>query len=641
MRNFAFRSGSTRRAAIVGIDFAMVALSLVLALALRLDVDDLLAQRDLVIQAYLVYLPIAAVLLVAMRLDRIPWRFASLSDAVRLAEFAGLLNLLFLAALFLATRLDDFPRSTIIINALLVALFLAGARMAFRLFHEGRLSSMFESRPPGGADAERVLLIGAGSEAEAYLRALRLDPAASHRPIGALTRFPASVGTRLHGVPVRGLIGDLEAVVGRLGLGDLAPDLLVIADESLDGATVRSLLRRSQALGIPLKRLPRRTALIEAGGRLEVQPLELEDLLARPEIRLDRGLAEASLKDRVIAVTGAGGSIGSELCRQIAELRPRRLVLIDSSEHNLYEIDNALADAAPEVARAAHLADIRDRSRIAELFAAERPAVVYHAAALKHVPMLEAHPDEAVRTNVLGTRNVVDAALAAGATTFVMVSTDKATSPVSVMGATKRIAEAYCQAIDLERAGKAGTHMVTVRFGNVLGSRGSVVPRFREQIARGGPITITDQAATRFFMTISEASQLVIQASVMPELVESAGTIVVLDMGEPVKIVDLARNLVRLSGLEPERDIAFEYIGLRPGERLNEELFTAEEALVPTSHRDLRIASPSAADRALIERYIGNLERAATASDGDATRRLLERFLHAPGAPGGSQAAEV
>ena len=636
-----FRGDKSRRAAILAIDLVLVVLALPLALALRLGADVLVEQTDLIADAFIVYVPVAALLLLVFRLDRIPWRYASLSDAVRIAEFAALLNLVFLAALFLVTRLDAFPRSTIIINTLLVALFVMAVRMWLRLYHERRLTGFMETGFRGASkNADPVLLIGADDAADAYIRQLRRDPDARYRAVGALTRRPASVGTRLHGVPVRGTYNDLERTVERLARQDLKPKLLIIAAPNVEGATVRSLLTRAQALGIPLKRLPRHTELLRAGGRLSIEPLDLEDLLARPEIQLDRDLAEAQIRDRVVLVTGAGGSIGSELARQLAALEPARLVLADSSEFNLFSIDNEISNAMPSLQRVCHLVDVRDRERILAMVEHESPDFVFHAAALKHVPLIEDHPDEAVRTNVLGTQNVADAAVASGASTFVMISTDKATWPVSVMGATKRIAEAYCQSLDLERGPEGGTRMVTVRFGNVLGSRGSVVPLFQEQIARGGPITITDKDATRFFMTIREASQLVVQASVMDDLTSEAGSIVVLNMGEPVRIVDLARNMVRLSGLEPDRDIGFHYVGLRPGERLREELFTDEEELIASSHRDLMIARPSTADRALIERYILSLARAAGVHDKVETRRLLARYLHTPDSAGRPVAAE-
>jgi len=624
-----FRAGKARRYAVLAIDSALTLLALPVAFALRLGVDGALLQPELFTGTIMLYAPIAIAVLAGARLDRIPWRYTSLSDALVIVRTAALLNLIFLASLFLVTRLDAFPRSAIIINGMLVALALIGIRLALRLYLEGRLTGFFRFGPsPADATGEAVLLIGVDDAAEAFIRQCRRDSSGAYRVVAALSASRDAVGTRIHGVEVRGGLKDFEHVVGKLTKRNLRPDLVVLAASDIEGTVIRDLFRRSQEAGIPVKRLPRHTELRRADGRMDIQPLDLEDLLARPEVRLDRDLAGSTIAGRCVAITGAGGSIGSELCRQIAALGPSRLVLVDNSEFNLYAIDRELGPFGVDLVPA--LVDVRDRDGVMALFAAEKPDFVYHAAALKHVPLLEANPDQAVRTNVLGTRNVADAAVAAGAAKFVMVSTDKATRPVSIMGATKRVAESYCQALDMETRQSGGTRVMTVRFGNVLGSRGSVVPLFQEQIARGGPVTITDEAATRYFMTIREASQLVIQASVMDRLGLEPGSIVVLNMGEPVRIVDLARNLIRLSGYEPDRDIRLEVVGLRPGERLTEDLFDEGEEAVQTDHRDLMIARPGAADRALIERYIESLARAAEARDEPEVRRLVRRYLTAP-----------
>ena len=630
-----YATGKGRRYAILTIDFSLALVAMPLALLLRLGVDDLVSQPALLKDAMLLYAPIAFAVILGSRLDRIPWRYVSLSDAVVLARTAVLLNLIFLAALFLLTRLDAFPRSAIIINTMLVAFLHAGVRLSVRLFLEGQLKGFFRPGPsPAAVNGELVLLIGADDAAEAFIRQCRRDRSGRYRVVATLSIGREAVGTRIHGVEVRGTVADFDTVMDKLTRRNLRPGLVVLASTDIDGTRARDLLKRSQDARVPVKRLPRHTELRRAGERIRIEPLDLEDLLARPEIKLDRDLAQKLIAGKCVAVTGAGGSIGSELSRQIASLGPRRLVLVDSSEFNLYAIDRDLASTG--ITRSLSLTDVRDGDGIMALFDAEKPDIVYHAAALKHVPLLEANPVHAVRTNVLGTRNVADAAVAAGAMKFVMVSTDKATSPVSIMGATKRIAESYCQALDMESRQNGGTRVMTVRFGNVLGSRGSVVPLFQQQIASGGPITITDEAATRYFMTIREASQLVVQASVMEKIGVEPGSIVVLDMGEPVRIVDLARNLIRLSGLEPDRDIKLEIVGLRPGERLTEDLFDTDEEALPTAHRDLMIARPNISDRALIVRYIDSLGRAALDRDEGEIRRLVARYLIRP-APNASR----
>jgi len=632
-------TGKGRRYAILAIDFSLALVAMPLALVLRLGVEGLISQPAMLTDAMLLYGPIAFAVILGSRLDRIPWRYVSLSDAVVLGRTAVLMNLILLAALFLLTRLDAFPRSAIIINTMMVVFLLSGVRLAVRLFLEGQLNGFFRFGPsPAAVEGELVLLVGAGDAAETFIRQCRRDKSGRYRVVAALAIGPEAVGTRIHGVEVRGTAEAFDRVVEKLTLRNLRPKLVVLASADIDGVGARDILKRGQDAGIPVKRLPRHTELHQTGKRIRIQPLDLEDLLARPEIKLDRELAEISIAGKCVAITGAGGSIGSELCRQIASLGPRHLVLIDSSEFNLYAIDRDLSSTG--ISRALCLADVRDRDGIMALLGTEKPDVVYHAAALKHVPLLEANPHQAVWTNVFGTQNVADAAVACGANKFVMISTDKATSPVSIMGATKRIAESYCQALDMESRQSGGTRVMTVRFGNVLGSRGSVVPLFQQQIANGGPITITDEAATRYFMTIREASQLVIQASVMDKIGVEPGSIVVLDMGDPVRIVDLARNLIRLSGLVPDRDIKLEIVGLRPGERLTEDLFDTNEEAVPTDHRDLMIARPNISDRALILRYIESLGRAAADRDGAEIRRLVDRYLVRSTGDGGARAPE-
>ncbi|MGE0723813.1 MAG: UDP-N-acetylglucosamine 4,6-dehydratase family protein, partial [Alphaproteobacteria bacterium] len=330
-----------------------------------------------------------------------------------------------------------------------------------------------------------------------------------------------------------------------------------------------------------------------------------------------------------VLVTGAGGTIGSELVRQIAAFGPARLALADASEFNLYSIDLEMAERHPDLPRAAILADVRDRVRVEAMVAAEAPQLVFHAAALKHVPMVELNPVEGVLTNAIGTRHVADACRAAGVEAMVLISTDKAVNPANVMGATKRLAESYCQALDLvEHRRNGGTRFVTVRFGNVLGSTGSVVPLFQRQLAQGGPLTVTHPEMTRYFMTVREAVELVLQATTIGLDRESAaGEIHVLDMGAPVRIVDLARQMIRLAGLRPDLDVAIAFTGLRPGEKLTEELFHDAEALVPTTHPAIRRAAPRTVDAAFLARGIDEIAETARAGRGEATRALLHRLV--------------
>jgi O-antigen biosynthesis protein WbqV len=350
---------------------------------------------------------------------------------------------------------------------------------------------------------------------------------------------------------------------------------------------------------------------------------------------LDREGMGRLIRGRRILVTGAGGTIGAELARQIAALSPGRLILLDNGEFALYGIEMELRERFPGLLPVPLLRDVRDRAQIDEVAAAEKPEIIFHAAALKHLPMVEANPIEGVLTNVVGSRNVAEAARAYGTSLVVMISTDKAVNPASVMGATKRLAESFCQALDLYEARRRaplshGTRYVTVRFGNVLGSTGSVVPLFQRQLAAGGPLTVTDPEVTRFFMTVREAVELVLQASALPsdsEASDARGKIFVLDMGEPVKIVDLAHQMIRLAGLRPGRDVAIEYIGLRPGEKLHEELFHPAEPLIPTGNPAIRLAAPRTADYAMLARSIDELEENARARREERLLQLLGRLV--------------
>jgi len=400
---------------------------------------------------------------------------------------------------------------------------------------------------------------------------------------------------------------------------------------------MRALLERADALAIPLARLPRITDFRRNLENAEhaVEPIALEDLLGRPQAVLDRDGMAQLISGRRVLVTGAGGTIGAELARQIAAFSPGRLLLLDNGEFALYAIEAELRERFPTVALLPLLRDVRERGHVDEAVAGERPEIVFHAAALKHLPMVESNPIEGVLTNVIGSRNVAEAARGFGASLVVMISTDKAVNPTSVLGASKRLAESFCQAVDVYEARRRtpygqGTRYVTVRFGNVLGSTGSVVPLFARQLAAGGPLTVTDPEVARFFMTVREAVELVLQASALSpvtEMTEARGKIFVLDMGEPVKIVDLARQMIRLAGLRAERDIKIEFIGLRPGEKLHEELFHPAEPLMSTANPAIRLAAPRTADYEMLVRAIDELEENARLRREDRVIQLLERLV--------------
>ncbi|MEO3471369.1 nucleoside-diphosphate sugar epimerase/dehydratase [Roseomonas sp. CAU 1739] len=611
-------------------------------------------------------LPGAALALVLaglpLRLPQQYWRFAGPRDLMAVAGAALGAAVLFALGLRLLGAWrppnDAFP----LIHAATLGLLLAGGRVA-SLLQAARHAS--EASP----DAQNVLLVGAAEGTDLFLRALSRDRRAPYRVTGILSLRARQAGRRMQGHAILGTIEETEAVLDMLRAEGRLPAVIVLAS-ALSGPVLESLLDAADRHGVPVRRAPTPTTLAPAGGtegrQVELRPVSIEDLLDRPQVPLDREGMARLVQGRRVLVTGAGGTIGGELARQVAALGPASLTLLDHGEYVLYEIDLELREKHPEVVRRAVLADVRDEARIRRLFEEIRPELVFHAAALKHVPMVENDPLEGLLTNALGTRIVADAARAVGSLAMVFISTDKAVNPTSVMGASKRLAEMYCQAFDREaraargdgsgaargdgsraargdeaRTGRDGMRCITVRFGNVLGSTGSVVPLFRRQLERGGPLTVTHPDMRRYFMTVREAVGLVLQASVVgttdpenmpPELAD--GGIFVLDMGEPVKIVDLARRMIRLAGLRPEEDVEIRFTGLRPGEKLFEELFHGKEAPRPTAYPGLLVATPRTADAALVGRAIDEI---ATAARGGTPRvalqqlgRLVPEFEHAP-----------
>jgi FlaA1/EpsC-like NDP-sugar epimerase len=552
------------------------------------------------------------------------WRFAGTADLLGVG--AGSLTAAAAFALGLHAAGVRLPSPTFpAVHALTLMVLLAAPRIFYRLLQEGAA---------GGDGAQPVLLVGAGEGADLFLRALAVDREAPYRVIGLLSLGQAQTGRRIHGCPILGNIDDAASVLDRLRAEQALPAALVVTEAGLPGDTLAALMDVAERAGLRVARAPRLTALDPAarrGERLELRPVAIEDLLNRPQVPLDRAGMARLVQGRRVLVTGAGGSIGSELARQVAALGPDVLVLLDNGEFALWQIDLELGESHPLVPRRAVLADIRDEARLRAVMADAQPELVFHAAALKHVPMVEANPLEGLLTNACGTRSVADAARAAGALAMVLISTDKAVNPSSVMGASKRLAEMYCQGLDTaaRRAG-GGMRCVTVRFGNVLGSTGSVVPLFQRQLARGGPLTVTHPDMQRYFMTVREAVGLVLQASVvgtgttvadtMPE-----GGIFVLDMGSPVRIVELARQVIRLAGLRPDVDVDVRFTGLRAGEKLFEELFHGREPTAPTGTPGLLMATPRTADPAIIGRA---LDEIASACHGGQIRLALAQVGH-------------
>lgn len=618
-----------RHKAFLALDALLAAASLLVAVHLRIGaVLSAEVAQALVVGAPL-FAVIAAVTFSRMGLYDNIWRYASVPDLVAIIRAVTIAIVAFILIMFLMTRLEAIPRSTPLIQWFVLVMLMGGARMAHRA-DRGALAALWPA--PGSRHKLPVLLVGAGDGADLFLQALARDPAAQHAAVGILDLSGQHRGRSLRSVPVLGTCEELERVVQELDQRGRRPQHLIVTEPAnkLGGARMQQLVRDGEALGLVVSRLPEPTEFRRArGGEIELRPIELVDLLGRPQARLDRASLGRLIAGRRVLVTGAGGTIGGELACQIAALDPAELILIDSGEFNLYQIDVILNERRSAVPRWLHLCNVRDRDRLMRIFARHRPELVFHAAALKHVPMVELNPCEGVLTNVVGTRNVADACCRYEALAMVQVSSDKVVNPTSVMGATKRLAELYCQALDLHGSGDARSpRFMTVRFGNVLGSSGSLIPLFERQLKRGGPLTVTHPEMRRYFMTVREAVELVLQASAHGlEHDAGVGEIFVLDMGEPVKILDIAQRMIRLAGLRPEIDVKVEIVGLRPGEKLYEELFDEHEARLPGRIPGILGARPNPIPLDRLQQAFERLGKAAAADEVESTRRLIAAVL--------------
>ncbi|EFO34014.1 putative epimerase/dehydratase WbiI [Roseibium sp. TrichSKD4] len=565
-------------------DALMSGLALALAIAARYGFNNLPPTEKYMGWVGL-FVIISLIVFKLSGLGRGLWRFASLADLRAIVIAATATISVFVICLFLISRLDGLPRSVPFITWFMMIVMIGAPRLAYRALRDGSLKRVANIQKPD-TDIQHVLLAGRVGDAEHVIRTYQLETTGRYKVHGLICTDKKRGGHSIRGIPILGDVADLKNLVERLQRTDIAPDAILSVSSRPPSDFTKILTSAAADLGIPIKRAtPRPLDLSEP----DFSELTIDDLLGRPPVKLDRSKMNNLISGRVIIITGAGGSIGSEVVRQVLKYAPSRLVLIENSEFALYNIDQELGLTAPTLSKRPVLADVRDRDRIMEIVSTEKPSIIFHAAALKHVPLMEENPLEAIQTNVLGTRNVADAAAAHSVDGFVLISTDKAVKPTSIMGATKRAAEAYCQALDV-----SGTHtrFITVRFGNVLGSNGSVIPLFRKQIEAGGPVTITHKDMRRYFMTIPEASELVLQAAAFSvDNSNQRGRIYVLDMGDPVKIVDLAKILISLAGLRPEKDIKIKFTGLRPGEKLFEELFEADEDNQPSGADGVIVAT--------------------------------------------------
>lgn len=582
----------------------------------------------------------AAVSIVSLLLfgvHRASWRFVSLPEAVTLVKVTVFTVVIYTVGAFFVSRGENVPRSVPILTGFLMVAGLVWPRVVYRSAVEGRFFM-----PVGGLSVHdglrHVVVVGFTNAAESFIRGSRRRDSLFH--VVALIDDDSHHRARsVQGVRVFGTLHHLPELVEKMKSRGTPLKDVIVAEQNVSRRRLSEIVQRANEVGLLVKRIPEVSdaAVVRDSALFDPKPIELRDLLGRAEVSMDMAGVGELIKGRTVLVSGAGGSIGSELVRQIAGFEPKMLVLADNSEHNSYMLDKEIGGRYPVLNVLTRLVSVRDRTRVFELLREIRPQVVFHAAALKHVPLVEANPLEGIKTNVIGTKNVVDASLASDVSTFIMISTDKAVNPTNIMGATKRAAEAYCQAMDLS---STTTRFKTVRFGNVLGSNGSVVPRFEEQIRSGGPVTVTHPDIVRYFMTIPEAVRLVLHASshALSQRRER-GKIMVLDMGQPVRIVDLAERMIQLAGYKPHIDIPIVFSGLRPGEKLYEELFDPEEVRDAKTLEGYVLASPRIIDKTSLLQALDDLEAAVRSETTDAAITILRRIVPEYRVPGAITAA--
>lgn len=563
----------------------------------------------------------SSIVLAAFRTYRMMWLYVSFKDVIALVQAVTLISILFWTCQYFFINPGQYNSSMLLIAAAELWLanisFLIAPRFIMRAFSESRF---FHQGPENPQPLLPALITGDLDRIEAFIRESKRSANPRYQVVGVLSDDASLRGSVIHGVEVLGSVEKLSQIKLQLGRQRIMPHTLIVARDNVTPSELKELLEIAGAHDFKLGRLPPHGAFQDT----KVRSIELADLLGRPEIVVDNLRVLEMIRGKVVMVTGAGGSIGGELSRQIARLGPSKLVVADFGEFNLYSIDKELEETFPAVLRQTALVDVRDGELIAHWIDKTRPDIVFHAAALKHVPLLEDHPIEGVKTNVIGTVNVAEACRRCGVSAMVIVSTDKAVNPSNVMGATKRLAEAYCQGLD-QAGPDDGTRFVAVRFGNVLGSAGSVVPLFQRQIETGGPVTITHPDITRYFMTIPEAVSLVLQAGAegVSDTRERGG-IYVLEMGGPIKIIDLARQMIHLSGRRPDIDIKVDIVGLRPGEKLYEEVVHTDESVVPTQVKSVLKLVPRTSDLRIVRQQVQEFRQAASNGDVARVMRLLQ-----------------
>jgi FlaA1/EpsC-like NDP-sugar epimerase len=598
----------------ITIDLSLIVLSYFLAYELRFEGQIPTEYLFIIKRTILIVIPIKIVTFLIFNLYRGMWRYTSLVDFINVIKAVIVSSISIILIILFFYSFSGFSRSVFILDFLLTAVFITGIRLGIRLYLSRRQTAVCSVFRKKDRKAKRMLLIGAGNTGEYVLRELMNNPAIQMIPVGFLDDDQIKLSKEIHGVPVLGRINQIEEL-------DVDYDEILICVPSATGTQMRRIVEVCERSEKPFKTMPPLGELIDGRVSLKlIREVTMTDILGREEVRLDEEEIKKYISGKRVLITGAGGSIGSELARQISRFNPQAVALVDFSEYNLYQVEMECWGRFKEIKLEAYLADVGNLHHTSRVFEYFRPDVIFHAAAYKHVPIQELNPWEAVYNNVLAMRNVIACSIDAGVDKFVLVSSDKAVRPTNVMGTTKRICELMASCGN----GNSKTRFISVRFGNVVGSSGSVIPLFQQQIAKGGPVTVTHPEITRYFMSIPEAAQLILQAGAMGEGRE----IFILKMGEPVRILDLARDVIRFNGFEPEKDIEIVFTGLRPGEKLYEELITEGEGIVPTRHEKIMVLTPDQCnnyDR--LPNQIDELIRTADTFDIPAIKAKLKEII--------------
>ena len=588
-------------------DILVTAICFNLSIFLRLGTEFNSLPNTLIIYGTALITALGAIVYRTTGLYKGIWRYASINDLINIIKATSMTIAAFLILMFAVTRLENFPRSVLFINWFVLIISLSGSRAIYRLYKDKKF---FLKDISNDESSIPVLLIGATDRAELFIREMNRNNNPTHKIVGILDINKNKIGRFIRGIEILGTISEISTIISNLEKNNKKnrPQKIIIASNDIEGNIVRDLLTFTDKTGISLARLPKITDLESDinNEKLKVKPVDVFDLLSRPQALLDRNAMKKFINNKKILVSGAGGTIGSELVEQIINYEPKEIILLDNSEFLLYKIEKEIEEKNINVKINAVLADIKNTNRIDSIFDLNKPDIVFHAAALKHVPIVEKNPLEGILTNILGTINIAESCKKYHVAEMVLISTDKAVNPFSVMGVTKRISEKYCQSL----TGKFQTNFKIVRFGNVLGSTGSVVPLFQKQLEKGGPLTVTHPKMKRYFMTVREAVELVIQSATLENKNKKSG-IYVLEMGQPIAIIEIAEQLIRLAGLRPNKDIKINFTGLRPGEKILEELHYKNEKFTKTKNKSIFVVKPKIESHEKLSKSISNLIKLA------------------------------